>query len=50
MQVITTALAEQDILEEDEWWRANRDEKDCFADDVAAALALGAPRRMRPAL
>lgn len=40
MRVVVTALAEQDILDEDEWWRANRDERDCFADEVAAALAL----------
>ena len=40
MRVIVSALAEQDILEEDEWWRANRDEKNCFADDIAAAMAL----------
>ncbi len=40
MRVQLTLIAELDILEEDEWWRANRDEKDCFADEVAAALAL----------
>ena len=33
-------MAEQDILEEDVWWRANRDEQDCFQDEVEAALLL----------
>jgi len=40
MQVLLSAMAEQDILEEDVWWRANRDEQDSFQDEVEAALLL----------
>lgn len=40
MQVFLTALAEADVLDGNLWWRANRDSKDVFEDEVAAALLL----------
>lgn len=40
MQVFLTARAEADILEGNLWWRANRDNKAIFEDEVAAALLM----------
>ena len=40
MKVLLTALAELDVLAEDEWWRTNRDETELFHDELAAALVI----------
>lgn len=39
-RVLLAIAAEADVLEGDAWWKANRDEKHIFEDEVAAALAL----------
>ena len=40
MEVYLSRLAEADLVEGDLWWRANRDHKDIFEDEVAGALLL----------